>query len=80
MSHAFVQRLSSRKAFWKICCLISVLAYISLALRDYVAYGLGTSDKPEALEQAIALDPKNHDLAANYLKMLTGQPTWPTHM
>src|SRR6267378_2382376 len=50
---------SSRKLLGKILCLLLVLAYIGIAVRDYVAYRFASSEEPHAIEQAIALDPSN---------------------
>jgi tetratricopeptide (TPR) repeat protein len=50
---------SCNKLFWKILCLLSLLAYIGIAARDYVAYRLASSEQPRAIEQAIVLDPSN---------------------
>jgi tetratricopeptide (TPR) repeat protein len=47
------------KRFWKILCLLLVLAYIGIAVRDYVAYRFASSGQHYALEKAIALDPTN---------------------
>jgi len=52
-------RTSSRKLFFRIFSLLSALAYIWIAGRDYVAYRLAFSESPHAVEQAIALDPSN---------------------
>ena len=50
---------SPYKRFWKILCLLLVIAYIGIAVRDYVAYRFASSGQPRAIEQAIALDPAN---------------------
>ncbi len=50
---------SSQKLFGKILCLLPVLAYIGIVVRDYVAYRFASSEQHQAIEQAIALDPSN---------------------
>ncbi len=54
-----VLQSSSHKLFGKILCLLLVLAYIGIVVRDYVAYRLASSEEHHAIEQAIALDPSN---------------------
>jgi tetratricopeptide (TPR) repeat protein len=54
-----ILRSSAYKVFWKILCLLLVLAYIGIATRDYVAYRFASSEQHHAIEQAIALDPSN---------------------
>jgi tetratricopeptide (TPR) repeat protein len=50
---------SPYKRLWKILCLLLVLAYIGIAVRDYVAYRFASTEQPYALKKAIALDPAN---------------------
>src|ERR1700682_5235927 len=50
---------SPYKRLGKILCLLLVLAYIGIAVRDYVAYRFASSEQPHALDKAIALDPAN---------------------
>jgi tetratricopeptide (TPR) repeat protein len=52
---------SSHKLFGKILCLLLVLAYIGITVRDSVAYRLAASQQHHAIEQAVALDPSNAD-------------------
>jgi tetratricopeptide (TPR) repeat protein len=47
------------KRLWRILCLLLVLAYIGVAVRDYAAYRLASSGQPNALRKAIVLDPAN---------------------
>ena len=54
-----IERLSSSKALWKICCLLLVAAYVGVAVRDSVASRLGSSDQPKDLKEAVALDPSS---------------------
>jgi len=52
-----VLQSSFDRVFWKSLFLFSALAYVAIAVRDYAAYRLGSSEQPEAIEQAIRLDP-----------------------
>lgn len=64
-----IQRSSPYKRFWKVLCLLLVLAYVGVAVCDYVAYRLSASEQPHEMEQAIALDPSDagyHDRLGEY--------------
>ena len=64
-----IQRSSPYKRFWKVLCLLLVLAYVGVAVCDYLAYRLSASEQPHEMEQAIALDPSDagyHDRLGEY--------------
>src|SRR6266403_2191982 len=67
----------SYKLFGRILCLLFVLTYIGIAVRDYVAYRLVASQQGRAIEQAVALDPSNadyHHSLGCYYRFLAQRP------
>jgi tetratricopeptide (TPR) repeat protein len=68
---------SSYRLSWNILCLFLVLAYIGVAIRDYVAYRLSASQQPHGMEQAIALDPSDagfHDQLGEHFMFSDQRP------
>jgi len=67
----------SYKLLGRILCLLFVLTYIGIAVRDYVAYRLAASQQGHAIEQAVDLDPSNaeyHHSLGSYFMFLGQRP------